>query len=187
MDSRCLWCGVIIGRYNFPSHELKSNNLTGYLNSIAGPINTIFGKMYPDQYKTLPTTPLVPSITFTGLVVGQLLFGYISDKWGRQVGMVSATIIVIFFSLLCAVGTWPAPNLLAMMIFFSVWRFFLGIGIGAEYPAGSVAASEATAETKEGRRHCLFIMVTNFVIDLGFVVGNMVPAVLVVCSSNQKH
>jgi len=181
MDSRCLWCGFIIRWYtlfSFPSHDLKTNNFIGYLNSIAGPVNTIFGKLYPEEYKTLPTTPLVPSITFTGLVVGQLLFGYISDAYGRRVGMVSATVIVIIFSAACAAAYYR--TVLGMMIMFTVFRFFLGIGIGAEYPAGSVAASEATAETKEGHRHCLFIMVTNFVIDLGFVVGNMVPAVLVV-------
>lgn len=154
----------------------------GYLNSVAGPVNTIFGKIYPNEYPKLPTTPLVPSIVFAGLVFGQLLFGFISDKCGRRVGMVAATIIVILFSALCA-GAWY-PTLQGMMIMFTVWRFCLGVGIGAEYPAGSVAASEATAETKSGRRHGLFIMVTNFVIDFGFVIGNMIPCVLVVIPSS---
>ena len=150
----------------------------GYLSSVAGPVNTIFSKIYPEEYPTLPTTPLVPSIVFAGLVFGQLLFGYISDKCGRRVGMVGATIIVILFSALCA-GAWYT-TVQGMMIMFTIWRFCLGVGIGAEYPAGSVAASEATAETNPGRRHGLFIMVTNFVIDFGFVVGNMVPCLLVV-------
>jgi MFS family permease len=154
--------------------------MEGYLNSVAGPVNTIFGKIYPDEYPKLSTTPLVPSIVFAGLVFGQLLFGFISDKCGRRVGMVAATIIVILFSALCA-GAWY-PTLQGMMIMFTVWRFCLGVGIGAEYPAGSVAASEATAETKAGRRHGLFIMVTNFVIDFGFVIGNMIPCLLVVTS-----
>jgi hypothetical protein len=34
----------------------------------------------------------------------------------------------------------------------AAYRFLLGIGIGAEHPAGSVAASEATSETKPGHR-----------------------------------
>jgi MFS family permease len=154
-------------------------NLTlGYLNSVAGPVNTIFYKIYPEEYPTLPTTPLVPSIVFVGLVLGQLLFGYISDSFGRRVGMVAATVMVILFSALCA-GSWY-PTVQGMMIMFTIWRFCLGIGIGSEYPAGSVAASEATAEVSPGRRHALFILVTNFVIDLGFVIGNMVPCLLVV-------
>lgn len=150
----------------------------GYLNSVAGPVNTIFGKIYPEVYPTLQTTALVPAIAFAGIVFGQLSFGFISDKYGRRVGMVAATIIVVLFSALSA-GAWY-PTVKGMMIMFTVWRFCLGIGIGAEYPAGSVAASEATAETNPGRRHALFIMVTNFVIDFGFVIGNMVPCILVV-------
>jgi MFS family permease len=92
--------------------------------------------------------------------------------------MVAATVIVILFSGLCA-GAWYR-TVRGMMIMFTVFRFCLGVGIGAEYPAGSVAASEATAETNPGRRHALFIMVTNFVIDFGFVIGNMIPCILVV-------
>jgi MFS family permease len=148
-------------------------------------VNTIFSKIYPEEYPKLPTTPLVPSIVFAGLVFGQLLFGFISDKCGRRVGMVAATIIVILFSALCA-GAWY-PTLQGMMIMFTVFRFCLGVGIGAEYPAGSVAASEATAETNPGRRHGLFIMVTNFVIDFGFVIGNLVPCLLVVQSLLKRH
>lgn len=150
----------------------------GYLNSVAGPVNTIFGKIYPEEYPTLETTALIPAIAFAGIVFGQLSFGFISDKYGRRVGMVAATIIVVLFSALCAGASYPTVK--GMMIMFTVWRACLGVGIGAEYPAGSVAASEATAETKPGRRHALFIMVTNFVIDFGFVIGNMVPCILVV-------
>ena len=73
-------------------------------------MNTIFSKIYPEEYPTLPTTPLVPSIVFAGLMFGQLLFGYISDKCGRRVGMVAATIIIILFSALCAGAWYPTKN-----------------------------------------------------------------------------
>jgi MFS family permease len=170
-----MWNSSALRRY------ISRNSINvGYLNSVAGPINTIFYKLYPDVYPNLPTTPLVPSITFVGLLIGQLLFGFISDKCGRRVGMVSATIIVVLFSAICA-GAWT-PSVKGMMIMFTVARLCLGVGIGAEYPAGSVAASEATAEMNPGRRHGMFILVTNFVIDLGFVVGNLVPCILVVFS-----
>jgi MFS family permease len=171
-----LYCLMVI-------FHLKSLTV-GYLNSVAGPVNTIFGKIYPEEYPTLQTTALVPAIAFAGIVCGQVSFGFISDKYGRRVGMVAATIIVVLFSALCAGASYPTVK--GMMIMFTVWRFCLGIGIGAEYPAGSVAASEATAETNPGRRHGLFIMVTNFVIDFGFVIGNMVPCILVVLPIPRK-
>lgn len=52
-----------------------------------------------------------------------------------------------------------------------------GIGIGGEYPAGSVAAAEATGEIKKGTRNRWFIFFTNLMIDLGFVISAFVPLV----------
>lgn len=51
----------------------------------------------------------------------------------------------------------------------------VGIGIGGEYPAGSVGCAEATGEVKSGWRHFIFIMFTNSLIDVGFVIGAFVP------------
>ena len=45
----------------------------------------------------------------------------------------------------------------------SSWK--VGIGIGGEYPAGSVGAAESTGELKSGSRNMWFIMFTNTMID----------------------
>lgn len=103
-----------------------------------------------------------------------------SDKLGRKFGMIAATIIVVVFSILSAGAYGAGGSTSGMLAALAAYRFLLGIGIGAEYPAGSVAASEATSEAKKGHRHALFVMVTNFVIDFGFVLGGFVPLVLLV-------
>lgn len=41
----------------------------------------------------------------------------------------------------------------------------VGIGIGGEYPAGSVGAAESTGELKSGSRNLWFILFTNTMID----------------------
>ena len=41
----------------------------------------------------------------------------------------------------------------------------VGIGIGGEYPAGSVGCAESTGELKAGTRNTWFIMFTNTMID----------------------
>lgn len=41
----------------------------------------------------------------------------------------------------------------------------VGIGIGGEYPAGSVGCAESTGELKKGSRNLWFIMFTNTMID----------------------
>ena len=76
----------------------------------------------------------------------------------------TATVIVFVFSALSAASKGKDDSLRGMLIMLSVcrfvsytsicyeWgaisflRFLLGIGIGAEYPCGSVAASEQTEE-----------------------------------------
>ena len=59
-------------------------------------------------------------------------------------------------------------------------RFLLGIGVGAEYPCGSVAASEqseGSAISKKSQNRW-FALATNCMIDVGFVVASFVPLVL---------
>jgi len=143
-------------------------------------VNTILGKIYPDTYPNSTYSQNISSIVFAGTVLGQLSFGYMSDKLGRKFGMIAATIIVVVFSLLSAGAYGAGGSTSGMLAALAAYRFLLGIGIGAEYPAGSVAASEATSEAKQGHRHALFVMVTNFVIDFGFVLGGFVPLVLLV-------
>lgn len=70
-----------------------------------------------------------------------------------------------------------------MFAALTAYRFFIGIGIGGEYPAGSVAAAENTGELKDGHRNRWFIMFTNFQIDLAFVFSSFVPMILVLIFS----
>lgn len=57
-----------------------------------------------------------------------------------------ATGIIILFSFLSACAQGAHNSTHGLLIALIVFRFFLGIGIGAEYPCGSVAASEQSEE-----------------------------------------
>lgn len=63
----------------------------------------------------------------------------------------------------------------------------VGVGIGGEYPAGSVGASESTGELKSGTRNTWFILFTNSMIDWGFVVGAFVPYVVAAACRNGHY
>ena len=56
----------------------------------------------------------------------------------------------------------------------------VGIGVGAEYPCGSVAASEQSEDPNisKGAQHRWFALATNSMIDTGFVIAAFVPLVL---------
>ncbi|CAH7667316.1 major facilitator superfamily domain-containing protein [Phakopsora pachyrhizi] len=155
----------------------------GYQNGVIGTVNTLIKRIYADdlpeeELKRYSTT--FSSAGFAGIVVGMLVFGVLSDRWGRKNGMMAATLIVFVFACLSAGAYGARGNTLGMLQALSAYRFFGGIGIGAEYPSGSVAAAENT-EQKEvpvKAQNGIFALATNSMIDVGFVVAAFVPLVL---------
>lgn len=139
----------------------------------------MMGKIYPDAYKNSPASQNVSSIAFAGTVVGQLVFGYLSDHWSRKWSLLISTIILFLFAALSAGSYGYNGSTYGLFAALTAYRFFLGIGIGGEYPAGSVAAAESTGELKRGHRNRWFIMFTNFQIDAGYVVSALAPMILV--------
>jgi MFS family permease len=151
----------------------------GYVNASIGSVNTILSRLYPTTYATSNATNNVSSIAFVGTVVGQLSFGYIADNIARKGGLMVANIMLILFTILCAVGTWGAHgSQYGMFAALTAFRFFLGIAIGAEYPTASVIASEFANQLPAGHRNRYFCWFTNSMIDLGFVIAAFVPLVL---------
>ncbi|KAI9800948.1 MAG: hypothetical protein M1833_003085 [Piccolia ochrophora] len=152
----------------------------GYLNNAIGYTNTILGRLYPKEYKNSSASSNVSSIAFAGTVVGQLSFGYFSDHYSRKWSLMASTVILIVFAALCAGSYGAGGSLEGLFAALTAWRFFLGIGIGGEYPAGSVACAESAQEVSVGKRNRTFIIFTNVQIDIGFVLAAIVATVLAV-------
>ncbi|EEB08488.1 glycerophosphodiester transporter [Schizosaccharomyces japonicus yFS275] len=150
----------------------------GYCGNTIGTVITILKKLYPTETAHSSALKNVGMIAYVGTLVGQLTFGYISDQIGRKRGMITATIILIVSIALCAGAYGNHGSIKGMITALIVYRFFLGIGIGAEYPCGSVAASESTAEMKSGQRHAVFISVTNLALVTGSILGVLIPFIL---------
>lgn len=60
------------------------------------------------------------------------------------------------------------------------------VGVGGEYPCSSVSAGESADEVSPGNRGKLFVLLTNFVIDLGYVVSSLVPLILLAIYSEDN-
>jgi MFS family permease len=134
--------------------------------------------IYPKHF-TAKYSSNISAISFAGFVVGMLFFGYTSDKYSRKWSLLVSTIIMIVFAILAtgAYGAHGTPEGLFMAL--AAYRFFIGVGLGGEYPAGSVGAAEGTSELRAGSRNRWFVMFTNVQIDLGFVAGALVPMIVV--------
>ncbi|WP_373467802.1 MFS transporter [Acidianus infernus] len=77
---------------------------------------------------------LLASIALWAAILGQLIFGYLGDYWGRKkVYGVEAAILSIG-----AILSALSPDL----IWFIIFRFILGLGIGGDYPISATIMSE---------------------------------------------
>jgi MFS family permease len=184
----------------------------------------VLGYEYGPIYANSTAKKYVADIAFAGTVVGQLLFGWLSDHWSRTNSLLVSTIILIIFTALAA-GSYFRGDSVGMFNILTAWRFFVsssryyhcprqsltitqvGIGIGGEYPAGSVGCAESTGELKKGSRNMWFIMFTNTMIDWvskplptpsitpqltndkpqGFVIGAFVPYVVAAACHNGHY
>ncbi|KAJ3575504.1 hypothetical protein NP233_g1045 [Leucocoprinus birnbaumii] len=153
----------------------------GYSNGVINNVNTLLTRIYgSDKIEAHNYGTTLRSLTFAGTVVGMLLFGWLSDKMGRKFGMMSATGIVAFFALLSAASSGAHGSLTGMLAMLSAMRFMIGIGIGAEYPCGSVSAAEQSEEENVYKfaQHRWVAMSTYNMIVWGFVFAAFVPLVL---------
>ncbi|KAI8358428.1 major facilitator superfamily domain-containing protein [Choanephora cucurbitarum] len=148
----------------------------GYQSGVISFVNLFLGKIYgPDVFNAEMKSRLSYSM-FVGAIVGQVGFGLVIDRIGRKIGLISTTILVILGAALsCASSGTTANGLLWMMI---ISRGILGVGVGGEYPCSSVSAGESADEVAPGKRGGLFVLVTNFVIDLGYVISAIIPVIL---------
>ncbi|WVQ80539.1 hypothetical protein IAT38_002644 [Cryptococcus sp. DSM 104549] len=148
----------------------------GYANASIGPASSIIkGYLYTQTFTDNPVNGrLLPAIAFAGIIVGQLTFGWISDKIGRKFGMLLCNTIVFIFSALQAASKGPGDQ--GTINALLAYRFFVGIGIGGEYPTGSVAAAENTEDPDIDKKsqQKLFVLATNTMIDLAFVLSYFV-------------
>jgi MFS family permease len=158
----------------------------GYVNGVIGSVNTMLRLIYTTEYTDSRAQSNVSAIAFAGAVVGSFVFGYTSDHWSRKNSLLIATGIIVLFSALGAASYGAGGSTQGLFAALAAYRFFLGIGIGGEYPAGSVACAEATGELKYGHRNRWFIFSTDFAIDAGFVVAALVP-MIVVLATTEKH
>jgi PHS family inorganic phosphate transporter-like MFS transporter len=84
-----------------------------------------------------------------GTLIGQLLFGWLADVVGRKRMYGFELIIIIigtFGQTICGEG--PTVGIIGALI---CWRFFMGIGVGGDYPLSAIISSEFAATRSRGR------------------------------------
>lgn len=85
---------------------------------------------------------LINIATLAGTMLGQIIFGFFGDKYGRK-KMYGAELLLLIAATLgvvmCSTGEHNSMNIFAWLIW---WRIMVGIGVGADYPLSAVITSE---------------------------------------------
>ncbi|KOS20815.1 Inorganic phosphate transporter PHO84 [Escovopsis weberi] len=84
---------------------------------------------------------LINLFTLFGSVVGQVLFGFLADRFGRTRLYGIELVLVIVSTIGLATSSFGYGDM-SFLGLFVWWRFVMGIGIGAEYPLSAVITSE---------------------------------------------
>jgi MFS family permease len=103
------------------SGALKHEDTLGFTNSQIGAIGSCY---------------------VTGMVLGSLVFGYLTDLWGRRL-LFFITLVVYLGGTLLTAFSWNAES-------FALFRFITGAGIGGEYAAINSAIDELIPARRRG-------------------------------------
>ncbi len=185
--------------------ELKPNRNLGYLTFLTsmgifmdGFSLSIFSvALLYLEYSFLKTPfeiSLGASAIYFGMLIGSLIFGYLSDLLGRRIMYILDLTITSAFLFLTAFST----NLLEFFIF----QFFAGIGIGADYPIAASIQAEFSPRFVRGKYlvinmlswtfgalvlYTLSIPIVlwggNYAWRLMYIVGAVIPMIVVIFRS----
>ena len=91
----------------------------------------------------LPTgfDSLLTYASLVGAFVGQILFTFLADKYGRQKIYGVELIVTVVATLGLSMGSWEDRGL-PILSWLIAWRFIMAVGIGAGYPLSAVITSE---------------------------------------------
>ncbi|TLS27638.1 hypothetical protein PpBr36_05216, partial [Pyricularia pennisetigena] len=137
---------------------------------------------------TAPIGLIINLFTLLGSVIGQLLFGFLADYYGRAKLYGIELVLVIVSTIGVATSSHgysdntvgPEMSFLAL---FTWWRFVMGVGIGAEYPLSSVITSEwSSTQSRTRMLSSVFLMQ-----PIGQALAQLVGLFVLLGWNNVKH
>jgi MFS transporter, PHS family, inorganic phosphate transporter len=142
-------------------------------------VTKLLGRIYyhvdgAEKPGTLPpnVAAAVNGVAFVGTLSGQLFFGWLGDKLGRKkvYGLTLAVMVVCFIASGLSFGHEP-KTVLGTLCFF---RFWLGFGIGGDYPLSATIMSEYSNKKTRGAFIAAVFAMQGFGIVAGSVFAIMV-------------
>ena len=125
--------------------DTEANDIQG--NAVANGDHNLWNRILSHRPSGLPTNTgyALTSVALCGTLAGQLLFGYLGDRFGRRT-VFGITLYIMITA--CAAQAFSfgssATSVVATLCFF---RFCLGMGVGGDYPLSATLMSEYASKT----------------------------------------
>ncbi|KAK5950730.1 hypothetical protein OHC33_008113 [Knufia fluminis] len=118
--------------------------------------------------------------TLAGTMIGQVVFGFLADKYGRKKMYGVELLLLITATLGVVMSSEGAEGSMSVFAWLLWWRVVVGIGVGADYPLSAVITSELSPT-----RHRATMMASVFFMQpLGQIFGNVVSLIVVAIHRN---
>ncbi|PON31247.1 Phosphate permease [Parasponia andersonii] len=118
-------------------------------------VTKLLGRIYYHQEASSKPGSLPPNVAaavngvaLCGTLAGQLFFGWLGDKLGRKRVYGITLMLMVFSSIGSALSFGSSPE--AVMATLCFFRFWLGFGIGGDYPLSATIMAEYSAKTTRG-------------------------------------
>ncbi|KAF9572873.1 Inorganic phosphate transporter pho84 [Mortierella alpina] len=133
---------------------------------------------FKDNENRLPsaTEGALKGMASFGTLVGQLVFGYLGDAYGRKMIYGLELMVIIVGTLCCAMVGSNAKGA-SVIQYLTFWRFILGFGIGGDYPMSATVTSEWASAKRRGQLMSIIFSMQGF----GNLMASLVTLVVLAC------
>ncbi|KAL4802392.1 major facilitator superfamily domain-containing protein [Aspergillus unguis] len=136
----------------------------------------MLGKVYGERGELTQDWKVGLSIaTLGGAIVGMIIFGVAADIWGRRKMYGLELAVLIFTTLGVAFSSTGAEGSMSVFGLLIFWRFFMGLGLGGDYPLSAVICSEFAPTRIRGRMMAAVFLCQS----LGQLSANLVALIAV--------
>ncbi|KAG4983732.1 hypothetical protein AAZX31_10G176100 [Glycine max] len=141
-------------------------------------VTKLLGRIYyfegHDKPGSLPSnvSAAINGVAFCGTLAGQLFFGWLGDKMGRKRVYGMTLMLMVICSIASGLSFGKDPK--AVMATLCFFRFWLGFGIGGDYPLSATIMSEYANKKTRGA----FIAAVFAMQGFGILAGGTVAIVV---------
>ncbi|KAI3603323.1 inorganic phosphate transporter [Moniliophthora roreri] len=145
---------------------------------IINPVATMLQhRLYPNSHIPPGLEGFLKAGANIGSVIGQFLFGYLADSLGRKAVYGKELMLIIFATIMCLTTPTGQLSADASIVYLSVWRIILGVGVGGDYPMSATVTSDRANIRKRGT--LLAYIFSNQ--GWGSLLGSLITIIVLMC------